>query len=68
MATGLYATHAFSRELKSPKFPYGPFMSYSSIYSYVPCKGSETYGYNSTFRTPPPPAQEIPSTVSHTLH
>ena len=47
-------TEEAEMELKSPKFPYAPFMSYSSIYSYVPCKGSETCGYNSTFRTPPP--------------
>ena len=68
MATGLYATHAFSRELKSPKFPYGPFMSYSSIYSYVPCKGVRHVDIVQHLGLHPPPPQEIPSTVSHTLH
>ena len=47
-------------ELKSPKYPYSPFVPYSSIYSYVPYKpeyGNIPYGYNSSsFHSPPPSA------------
>lgn len=47
-------------ELKSPKYPYGPFVPYSSIYSYVPYKpeyNGTPYGYSSSsFQSPPPSA------------